>query len=142
MTVTQAIKNWLAAYGGGVEFDESLSTDQLAAGAEAYGLFKTPTDTVTPYVNGERDITTYRQMLIRQPSQTERMRVSNQAWMEDLERWIHTANLRRDMPELGSGRECYAVAVANTFYLQDQTEMDSVYQINIQISYVERIVTA
>lgn len=138
MTITQSIIEWLAGYDGGIEVDEGVNTDMLAANAEAYGLFRTPGNVVTEFVHGGRDVTTYLNLIVRQPSQTESMRRSNQAWMEQLERWVREQNMRRSLPHLNGGRECYAVAIANSFYMQEQTETESVYQIAIAVHYTER----
>ena len=138
MTITESLMKWLRDFDGGVEIDDSFDTDQLAASAEAYGLFKSPGDQIMEFVDGSRDVVSYHNLLIRQPSQTESMRQSNQAWMESLQRWVRTQSMTRNLPALDNGCECYAVAVANSFYMQDQTESESVYQINIAVHYTER----
>lgn len=138
MTITQSVIEWLAGFDGGVEVEEGMNTDMLAANAEAYGLFRTPGDVVTNFVHGGRDVTTYLNLIVRQPSQTESMRRSNQAWMEQLERWVRAQSMLRSLPALDDGRECYAVAIANSFYMQEQTETESVYQIAIAVHYTER----
>lgn len=138
MTVTESLTKWLSGFDGGIEIDEDIDTDKLAATAEAYGLFKSPGDQITEFVDGSRDVISYHNLLIRQPSQTETMRQSNQAWMEALQRWVRMQSMIRNLPELDGGRKCFAVAVANSFYMEDQTETESVYQINIAVHYTER----
>ena len=138
MTITESLTQWLQGFDGGVEIDEGIDTDQLAANAEAYGLFKSPGDQITAFVDGSRDVISYLNLLIRQPSQTETMRQSNQAWMEALQRWVRAQSMARNLPALDGGSKCYAVEVANSFYMQDQTETESVYQINIAVHYTER----
>ena len=138
MTITQSVIEWLIGFDGGIEVDEGVSTDQLAANAEAYGIFRTPGDIVTEFVHGGRDVTTYLNLIVRQPSQTESMRRSNQAWMEQLEAWVRRQSMLRSLPSMDGGRECYAVAIANSFYMQEQTETESVYQITLSVHYTER----
>lgn len=138
MTITESIIEWLRGFDGGIEVEEGVSTDQLAANAEAYGIFRTPGDIVTEFVHGGRDITTYLNLIVRQPSQTESMRRSNQAWMEQLEAWVRDQSMQRSLPQMDGGRECYAVAIANSFYMQEQTETESVYQITLSVHYTER----
>ena len=138
MTITQSVIEWLAGFDGGIEVDEGVNTDMLAANAEAYGLFRTPGDVATEFVHGGRDVTTYLNLIVRQPSQTESMRQSNQTWMEQLERWVRSQNTMRRLPALDEVRECFAVAIANSFYMQEQTETESVYQIAIAVHYTER----
>lgn len=138
MTLTQSVIEWLAGFDGGIEVDEGVNTDMLAANAAAYGLFKTPGNVTTDFVNGGRDVTEYLNLIVRQPSQTETMRQSNQAWMEQLERWVRTRNILRELPVLGDDRECYGVAIAGSFYMQEQTPTESVYQIALAVHYTER----
>ena len=138
MTVTQSVIEWLHGFGGGIEVDEGVSTDQLAAAAEAYGMFRTPGDISIDFVHGGRDVITYLNFIVRQPSQTESMRRSNQAWMEQLQSWVREMNIQRSLPLMDNGCECYAVAIANSFSVQDQTETEAVYQITIAVHYTER----
>lgn len=138
MTITESVIEWLNGFDGGIEVDEGVNTDQLAANAEAYGIFRTPGDIVTVFVHGGRDVATYLNLIVRQPSQTETMRRSNQAWMEHLDRWVRTQSALRNLPQLDGERECYAVSVANSFYMQEQTETESVYQITLCVHYTER----
>lgn len=134
MTIAEALIQWMQGFDGGIEIKD-VDTDQLAANAQAYGLFKSPADTVTEFVDGSRDTTSYLQFIVRQPSQTDAMRTGNRAWMEAFEAWVRRMNFARDLPQLDGGRECYAVGIANSFYLEEQTETESVYQINLMISY-------
>lgn len=138
MTITQSVIEWLNGFDGGIEVDEGVNTDMLAANAEACGLFRTPGNIATDFVHGGRDVTEHLNLIVRQPSQTESMRRSNQAWMEHLERWVRSQNIRRSLPVLDNGRECFAVAIAGSFYMQEQTETESVYQIAIAVHYTER----
>lgn len=138
MTITQSIIEWLTSFDGGIEVDEGVSTDTLAANAAACGLFKTPGNVTTDFISGGRDVVEYLNLIVRQPSQTEIMRQSNQAWMEQLEKWVRTRNMLRELPALGDGRECFCVAIANSFYMQEQTPTESVYQIALAVHYTER----
>ena len=138
MTITESITAWLHGYAGGIEAGDLISTDQLAAApSEAYGVFKSPGDTVREFVDGSRDVTAHFLFLARQPSQTDGMRVGNQAWLEDFERWVRAENMARNLPQLDESRSCYAVNIAGSFAMETQTESESVYQITLAISYFE-----
>lgn len=164
MTITESITAWLHGYAGGIEAGDLISTDQLAAapsegkvanplglqageagrgrsnrrfGSRAFGVFKAPGDTVREFVDGSRDVTAHFLFLARQPSQTDGMRVGNQAWLEDFERWVRAENMARNLPQLDESRSCYAVNIAGSFAMETQTESESVYQITLAISYFE-----
>lgn len=151
MTITESITAWLKGWEGGIEVEDLISTDQLAAAPdEAYGVFKAPGDTATEFVDGSRDVTAHFLFLARQPSQTDGMRVGNQAWLEDFERWVRAQNMARQLPVLDDeednsepfvSRSCYAVSIAGSFSMETQTESESVYQITLAISYFEEAMT-
>ena len=73
MTVSKALINWLYGFGD-IAIDEEISTEQLAAQAEAYGLYKDQQTSIHCYVDGTRDVTAYYLLLARQPAQAERQR--------------------------------------------------------------------
>ena len=137
MTISESIIRWLRGYSGGIEATDRISVDQLAADDETYGVFKAPGDIVTEFVGGARDVTAYYLFICRQNSQTDAMRISNQAWMENLEAWIRAKNIARDLPQLDNGRSCYAVAIANSYTLQEQDDDGTIYQFSIEIHYIE-----
>ena len=137
MTISESIIKWLRGYSGGIEATDKICVDQLAADNETYGVFKAPGDIVTEFVGGARDVTAYYLFICRQMSQTDAMRISNQAWMEELEAWIRAKNLARDLPQLDNGRSCYAVAIANSYTMQEQDDDGTIYQFSIEIHYTE-----
>ena len=137
MTISESIIEWLRGYSGGIEATDKITVDQLSAADETYGVFKSPGDLVTEYIGGARDITSYFLFLSRQPSQTDDMRISNQGWMEGLEKWIYSQNLRRNLPALSDGRSCWSIAVANSYTLQEQDDDGIIYQFSIEIKYTE-----
>lgn len=136
MSVSEAIIQWLYT-NTTLEIDKNIDTDQLAAEAAAYGLYKTPQTVVVPYVNGDRNITAYYSFLVRQKSIQEATRKRSQAWLEDLETWVRTQNRSRALPVLGENRECHSVGIANSYALQDASEKDGVYHLSFSINYTE-----
>ena len=136
MSVSEAIIQWLYT-NTTIDIDKSIDTDQLAAEAAAYGLYKTPQTVVVPYVNGDRDITAYYSFLVRQKSSQEATRKRSQAWLEDLETWVRTQNRSRVLPVLGENRECHSVGIANSYTLHDANEKDAVYHLSLAINYTE-----
>ena len=137
MTISESIIQWLRGYSGGIEATDKITTDQLSADGETYAVFKSPGDIIKNFVGGSRDVTAYYLFICRQSSQTNDMRISNQAWMEGLEHWIRAQNLKRKLPDLGQGRTCWGVSIANSYTMQEQTDSGTVYQFSIEINYHE-----
>lgn len=135
-TISEAMIQWLYGFGR-IDIDEDITTDQLDAMAAAYGLYRTPQTTVKNYVDGTRDITAYYRFLARQRSQTEKERVKSQQWMEALEQWVFAENRAGRLPDLGDGRTCQMVKVANTSDAAMQDEKETVYQVSLSINYID-----
>ena len=139
MTISESIIEWLRGYSGGIEATDRITVDQLGTNDETYGVFKAPGDQVTQYIGGSRDVTAYYLFICRQPSQTNDMRISNQAWMEDLEAWIRAQNISRNLPQLEGKRSCWGISIANSYTLQDQSDSGTIYQFSIAINYTEEV---
>lgn len=137
MTVSAAVIDWLKGYEGGFELTDAISTDQLEAEPEAYGVFRTPGGTTTDFIDGSRDVTVNYLFLARQPSQTDGMRKDAHEWLEGLEQWIRTQNIRRMLPKLDAGRKCISVSVAGSYAAEEQTDSEITYQLTLAINYFE-----
>lgn len=137
MTISESIITWMQGYSGGVTIADEISVDQLMAMGEGCGIFKSPGDQVLQFIGGSRDITANFLFLICQPSQTNRMRMDNQEWLEGFETWVRDQNRARDLPDLGAGRQCISVSVANSYAIQRQTDAETIYHITVSINYFE-----
>lgn len=137
MSIGESIAAWLKGYEGGFELTDLISTDRLEAAPEAYGIFKMPSDDVQDFLDGSRDVTAHYLLMARQPAQTNRMRVSNHEWLEGLEGWIRRQAMARNLPELGNGRVCYTVSVADSYAAEDQNDAEITYQISVAVNYYE-----
>ncbi len=141
MTVSAAITEWLKGYEGGFELTDAISTDLLEGEPEAYGVFKAPGGNIEEFVDGSRDVTVNYLFLARQPSQNDGLRKDAHEWLEGLERWILMQNIRRKLPALDDGRECYGVMVANSYAAEEQTDAEITYQLTLAINYFEEAMT-
>lgn len=137
MTISEAVVKWLRGYEGGFELTDAISTDLLEAEAEAYGVFKSPGGAVNEFVDGSRDVTVNYLFLARQPSQTNGLRTDAHEWLEGLEQWIRAQNMRGKLPDLGTGRTCFGVNVANSYAAEEQTDAEITYQLTLAINYFE-----
>lgn len=92
MTVSKALINWLYGFGD-IAIDEEISTEQLAAQAEAYGLYKDQQTSIHCYVDGTRDVTAYYLLLRASPRRPTPASQDAQAWLEGLERWVRQKSM-------------------------------------------------
>lgn len=140
MTVSQSLINWLYQFGG-IEIDQAamIETDQLDAMPGSYGLYKSAAKTVTPFINGTHDVSEIYDFVLRHSAKTDIDRVNNQAFLENLEKWVRTQNITGNLPEMDEGRACFGVAITSAGYME-ATESDTAsYQISIKIDYMEGI---
>lgn len=135
-SISEAIVTWLYT-NTTIAVDKTIDTDQLAAEAAAYGLYKTPQTVIKPFIDGSRDITAYYSFLVRQNSAQEATRKASQQWLEALEAWVRSKNMTQVYPTLGTGKTCNYVGIANSYALQDAVESDAVYHLTIAINYTE-----
>ena len=140
MTIGGAVVEWLRGYAGGFELTDMISTDQLGATPESYGVFKAPGGMVQEFVDGSRDVTVNYLFLARQPSQTDGLRKDAHEWLEGLEHWIRAQSRRRQLPELDAGRHCHSVIVTSSYAAEEQTDADTVYQLSLAINYFEEAI--
>lgn len=137
MTVSQAIVTWLYT-NNTIAADDTVDTDTLAANAAAYGLYKTPQTSIIPYVDGTRDITAYYTFMLRQRSNEDTKRQSNQAWLEALETWVQSKRRSRTLPTLTAPMYCEDIFVANSFSMTDAEADESVYLLTLGINYIHK----
>ena len=140
MTVGESLIKWLYTFGN-IEIDQTIiiETDQLDAAPGSYGLYKEPTKTITVFVDGSQDVAERYYFMVRQASKTNPDRVSNQTWMEALERWVFEQNLKRNLPKLEGKRQCYGVGIAVSAYMVETETDTAAYQISFEIHYTEGI---
>ena len=137
MTVGESIISWLYTFGN-IEVSAIIETDQLDSEAGSYALYKEPTKTVTPYLDGSLDVTERYYFLVRQNSKLNASRVENQAWLESLERWVTTQNRARNLPVLDDERDCWGVGVAVSAYMAEAETDTAAYQMSVEIYYIEK----
>jgi len=134
MTVGESIIQWLYTFGN-IDLDVKIDTDQLESDTDAMALYKEPTKTTTTDVVGNRDIIERYYLLARQPTQTDGLRLKNQAWMESLEEWVYQQNIINNLPTLDADKTAENIEIAISSYVMEQNEEDSIYQISVAIEY-------
>lgn len=131
MTISESIIKFLEAFEGGIK---RVDTDSLRSEPVSYGLMKEPSQNVKAYLSGKKTYTDYYQFAARFNSKTDTDRIKNQAFMEELAKWIEEQNVQGNYPVL-KGYKCSYVGVSTTFYMGKADENTAIYTLTIQIKY-------
>lgn len=134
MTISESIVTWLKN-NSTISILNDFDTDLIQAKATAYGIYKAPERNIVEYQDGSQLITEYYMLLARQSSQLENERVNNQKFLSDLETWVDTKNFNFQFPVLATGLSCQNIGISSTYYLQEEEEEQSTYQLSIEITY-------
>lgn len=136
MTIAKSIIDWLKGYEN-IDINEEITTDMLKAQSAAFGMFKTPEKNVENYNDGSQLITEYYLFLVRQDSQLDAERVSNNQWLEDLEDWVDQKNFNEDYPILKKNCSCQNIEISSPYYMQSTEGEEAVYQLSVGIQYLK-----
>ena len=131
MTISDALKSWLSTYPG----LELVGTDRLEADPESYGLYKQPTIEEVKYIDGSSLRTEFYYFLARQNAQQEIDRRESYDFLESLEAWVDRQLFEENVPKIDGFED---IGIMNSFYLQDETVEEAVYQIGIYVTYLRR----
>ena len=134
MTISESLTAWLQTYG---EEYRNIYTEYLRSDAVSMGIYKQPARNIQEDILGRRTFTDHYMMLFRFDASTNTERVSNQAALEALEKWIREQNDDHNFPVL-TDAECKEVAVSSPFYLETASDAGTyVYQMSLSITYKE-----
>lgn len=128
MTISEKIIEWLTLN----PKIEMVDTDFLQSD-EAMGLFKMPSDIIERYISGAK-YTRYYTFNIRQSSQLNTERISNQQFMEELEQWIEAQSVLKNYPIA----DCIHIRSSGGYAVQEMDGEQTVYQIILEIKYIGR----
>lgn len=132
-TITKCIKEWLKTYEGLKSSD--ISTEILDADMMAYALSKEPTSYREDYIDGTYQCTNYYTFFISKPNKLNLERDKNDAFIEDLERWISDNNLIGNYPKLDGNRIVDEIVVNSSFYLFQSDNKRNVYNLTLMLKY-------
>lgn len=135
MSVIESLIAWLHECPG-LDEAERITPDMLEEGDMS--LAALPEDNVREYVDGSRDITLYALFRVRQDSRTHGQRLSAQAFMDELSRWVWQRTLARELPVLDAGRQAQSVRVSQSPSLLETNGRDAIYQIGLELNYIEQ----
>ena len=135
MTINESLRTWIEQYPA---IEIVVMTDQLESMIGSYGLYKTPTQNIIPFVDGSNLITQTYQFLCRQSAMLNDERIDNNEWFQAFEYWAREQDIAGNLPVLDTGLEAQGIEIGTTYYMQEQVEDKAIYQLSISITYVER----
>lgn len=136
MTVSESLITWLKS-NTSLSVIEEIETDILRAQSESMGVYKQSNNETLDYIDGSKLVKEYYIVLVKQYNQLENDRISNQQFLYDLECWVETSNLDGVLPTLEDNATCQSVKISNTYYMQEETETQSIYQLSVEIVYLK-----
>lgn len=132
--ITQAINEWLLEYDKIQEIAE-IHTEELPDETNTLSLERAGTEVLPNKYIGEyiwRKEYQYL-LLLKSDSETDKQRLSNLDWLDDLAQWIHIKKIKREFPII-DGKEVYDVRCANEI-TQETSEDGSIGVYYIQIFF-------
>lgn len=135
-SIAAAVIAWLKTYPK-MPADAEFSTDFLPDAGDDSGLFKTPGDSVTNYVDGSREVTSTFLLRLKKPMQDETLRAEAREWMEKFERWSRDQNVLGNLPALDEDRVCESCKFTESAWVFYQDPAETVYQLGVEIVFDE-----
>ena len=134
MTVSKAIAKWLEGY----EMKPvKVSIDQVGAGADSLGMFKSPNREVVNHNDSSYKITEYYELFVVRESQENKDREDNDEWLENFTYWADDCRYGRMYPQLDKNRRCLDIWLSGTPYMFEAKENNTaLYQISLGITYL------
>jgi len=131
MTISKAVSDFLGRYQ-----NLRIETDHVSEGSDRYGLFKSPSRDKKEYTDGSCEITEYYQFFARQASLSDRERLENDEWLEDLTYWVDDYSANYAYPVLDKGRRIRDISVTGIPYPAEAGDRETVYQMSLSITYL------
>lgn len=134
MTISNAISKWLEGY----EMKPvKVNIDQVGAGADSLGIFKSPNREVVDYNDESYKITEYYNLFVVREGQEYQDRAENDEWLENFAYWVDDKGYMEEYPKLDNDRKCLRLWLSGTPYMFEAKEDNTVlYQISLGITYL------
>jgi len=134
MSIITGILGWVKSCDL-VDDPEYIDVNLLPPEMMALGIYKQPSGTVEPLVDGTKIITDVYYLLFKRPAQLEAERISSDEYLEQIEKWVEAQECEENYPEIGY--RVFGVGITNTAYMMERTDEDAVYQLAISITYMK-----
>lgn len=131
MTISRYINDFISKYLDGVVID----TNHLGAGADKYGLFKSPSREVVHNIDGSDTITEHYQFFVKQDGVSEVDRKDSDEFLEGLAYWMDDYPFSNSYPILDGNRYVTNISATGCPYSLETDSNRVVYQISLSITY-------
>ena len=119
MTISKAIAEFLSRFK-----DLEIETDHVSDGRDK-----------KENIDGSYELTEYYQFFARQASLSDKERLENDEWMEDLTYRIDDYPVKYDYPVLDGGRRILEISVTGAPCATEIENKNTLYQISLSITY-------
>ena len=113
----------------------SIETNHIADGSDKYGLFKSPSRDVKPFIDGSYEITEYYQFNARQKTNSESERKEADEWLEELAYWADDYSVINDFPEIDGNRRVTGFSITGNPYPMEADSRETLYHMSLSITY-------
>lgn len=134
MSITDRITTWLSTFEE-IGQAERITPDLL--GGDDLSLGMLPDDSVSYYLNGERDITKYLLFRIRLQTLSHGDRKEANKLCESIANTVWQKNLHGDLPTLDANCHAQSIGISQPPYLLTTSGKDGVYQMGLVLNYIE-----
>lgn len=132
MTIAKYISDFISKYLDGVV----INTNHLGSGSDQYGLFKSPSRTLTHRIDGSCEITEHYQFFVKQDGVSEADRKDSDEFLENLTYWADDYPLQHEYPPIDGDRVVTDISMTGCPYpLEVENNNEVVYQISLSITY-------
>lgn len=131
MTISAYIAGVLSEYEG-----MSIDMNHVEAGADQYGLYKSPGRNKKDFTDGSYEVTENFQFFARQSTLSKSERKEADEWLEDLSYWVDDYSFTKGFPAIDGHREVTSLSITGAPYVMDAEDKEALYQMSISITYI------
>ena len=136
MTVSESIIKWLKTFNPEEYWKMKHIDTDLMHGDVDYAVVKEPVRNIKTYHSGKKVITEHYMIAARLPNITNDDCIDNTGFGEELEKWVATQNINKNLPEIADA-VVQKVDVTSPFYMGKTETNKSIYQMTVGITYVK-----
>lgn len=134
MTISKYIVDFLKLYE-----DIKINTNHLAAGADQYGVFRSPARTISQNICGSYTITETFTFYASQRSISDAERKEDDEWLEDLMYWIDDYSFNYEYPEIDKDRTITNIQCTGTPSEFSDDDNGIIYQVTLAVTYEREV---
>lgn len=120
--------------------DVAIDTNHLGAGADKYGLFKSPSREMVRHIDGSCDITEHYQFFATQGGVSEADRIDSDEFLENLTYQMDDYSAMYEYPPIDGHRTVTNISITGCPYpMEVDNHNEVVYQLSLSITYIREV---